>query len=36
MYDAGEPSRRALPAIIDGLHAAGYRIAPVGEVMGLR
>ena len=35
MYDSREPSRQALPAIIDGLKARGYRFATVSELLTL-
>jgi peptidoglycan/xylan/chitin deacetylase (PgdA/CDA1 family) len=35
MYDSREPSRQALPAIIDGLKGRGYRFATVSELLAL-
>lgn len=35
MYDSREPSRQALPAIIDGLKARGYRFATVSDLLAL-
>ena len=35
MYDSREPSRQALPAIIDGLRARGFRFATVSELIAL-
>jgi peptidoglycan/xylan/chitin deacetylase (PgdA/CDA1 family) len=35
MYDSREPSRQALPAIIDGLKARGYRFATVSDLLTL-
>ncbi len=35
MYDSREPSRQALPAIIDGLRTRGYRFATVSELLAL-
>lgn len=36
MYDSREPSRQALPHIIDGLKAKGFRFVTVSELMKLR
>ncbi len=36
MYDSREPSRQALPAIIDGLKARGFRFVTVSELIKLR
>jgi peptidoglycan/xylan/chitin deacetylase (PgdA/CDA1 family) len=35
MYDSREPSRQALPAIIDGLKARGFRFATVSGLLAL-
>lgn len=35
MYDSREPSRQALPAIIDGLKARGFRFATISELLTL-
>jgi peptidoglycan/xylan/chitin deacetylase (PgdA/CDA1 family) len=35
MYDSREPSRQALPAIIDGLKARGFRFATVSDLIAL-
>jgi peptidoglycan/xylan/chitin deacetylase (PgdA/CDA1 family) len=36
MYDSREPSRVALPLIIEGLSSAGYRFVTVSELLALR
>lgn len=33
MYRANETARRALPAVLDGLAARGYRVVPAGELL---
>ena len=36
MYDSRDASRAALPLIIDGLRARGYRFVTLGELLAMR